>query len=70
MSHDWTGEIGKSESLRRNNSRLDFNTCMKERNIKRSRDTFACFCNETYYCMFVKGTIVTEVEINDVLVKV
>jgi len=36
---------------------------MKDRKIKRSRDAFVCFCDGTYYCMFIKGTDVIEVEI-------
>lgn len=61
---DWMNRTQKTRtSLERISSRLDFSTWREDRKIKRSRDASVCFCDETYYCMFVKRTDGTEAEI-------
>lgn len=61
---DWMNRKQRTRtSLERISSRLDFSTWREDRKIKRSRDASVCFCDETYYCLFVKRTEVTEAEI-------
>lgn len=61
---DWMNRKQRTRtSLERISSRLDFSTWREDRKIKRSKDASVCFCDETYYCMFVKRPGVTEAEI-------
>lgn len=63
-SVDWMSRKHRTRmSLERISSRLDFSTWREDRKIKRSKDASVCFCDETYHCMFVKRTDVTEAEI-------